>query len=74
MRRMDADLERQIREETPTASEAQDLVELADEIAALPRVAPRRAWLHESKWRLLRKFDELQADRPESPDNSGANG
>jgi hypothetical protein len=65
---MDADLTRQLRDTGLSEDEAKDLAELAAEVECLPEVKPRRAWLHESRWRLLRKFDERQAKRRAAPD------
>lgn len=58
---MDDDVQRQLRQAGLPADEAGELADLAAEVERLPAVKPRRAWLHESKWRLLRAFDEQRA-------------
>jgi hypothetical protein len=68
---MDPELRRQLQETGIPGEEAAELAELAVEIEQVPEVEPRKAWLHESRWRLLRRFDEQQEGRsgpPESPE------
>ena len=71
---MDTDPARRRSKAGSLDSEPGELAELTAEIAALPEIAPRRAWLAESKWRLLRKFDELHAERPESANERESDG
>ena len=52
------DLQHALREAGLPDPEARGLADLAAEVEDLPEVMPRRAWLTESKWRLLRAFDE----------------
>lgn len=67
---MDEDLGQQLREAGLPDADAQELAALAAEIERVPPVKPRRAWLHESKWRLLRAFDERQSDGDAAPADS----
>lgn len=67
---MDSDLGRQLSEAGLSDADAQELTDLASEIGQLPDVKPRLAWLHESKWRLLREFDEQRTDRDAAPSDA----
>ena len=60
---MDPDVARELREAGASDEEVAELAELAGQIESLPESTPRKAWLLESKWRLLRRFDELRAER-----------
>jgi hypothetical protein len=65
---MDPDVARQLRDTGLTDAEAHDLADLAAEVERLPEVKPPKGWLHESRWRLLRKFDDRPASRPSKVD------
>ena len=69
---MDADLTRQLREAGLPEDEVKDLADLAAEVERLPEAKPRRAWLHESRWRLLRAFDERRRRQTDSVDDRDA--
>jgi hypothetical protein len=62
---VDAELARELREAGVPEDELDDLTSLADELAHLPDATPRRAWQLESKWRLLRRYDQLRSERPD---------
>lgn len=60
---MGRDVERELREAGATDELVSELTRVAKEIEKLPSIEPRRSWLIESKWRLMRRFDEQQAAR-----------
>jgi hypothetical protein len=62
---VDEELVKQLREAGVPQHMVPELARFAEEIEALPVVSPRRAWLRESKRRLLQRYQELQAARCE---------
>ena len=69
---VDADLRRELSEAGAPDASVPELIDLVVEIQELPLVTPRRSWLHESKWRMLRRFDERNAKRLARRDSAPA--
>jgi hypothetical protein len=53
---MDPELLRQLREAGVPTSDVPDLARIASELIDAPRVEPDRAWLEQSRARLLERF------------------
>jgi hypothetical protein len=64
---VDEELVKQLREAGVPQHLVPELARLASEIEALPEVDPRRAWLRESKRRLLERYEAQQPGRSAHP-------
>jgi hypothetical protein len=64
---VDEELVKQLREAGVPQHLVPELARLASEIEALPEVDPRRAWLRESKRRLLECYEAQQTGRSAHP-------
>ena len=69
---MDPELLRQLREAGVPTGDVPELARIASELSDAPRAEPDRAWLEQSKARLLERFAARLREQPSREDPPGS--